>query len=167
MRMLVALFVLLASMIRSADAQTEPLVDHVYILVGAWHCHSNRGADWKLTFVQNVDGSMTATKGSYSNGYAQVTTTLSNRIFSDSYVYDPQQQVWTDTERADESYDNLFVGTARPWTGDQWHIVGRFTYGNGVTAIPERKTYTLMGPDLIRMQLARGTFFSESICNRF
>jgi hypothetical protein len=168
-RPLTASILFIAMTVAGVHAQPTPVADRAYMLIGTWHCHSGAGTDSKLTFVQNGDGSLTATNELYSGDYAAVITAGgATRTFTERYVFDSQRQLWTNTDAWNGLYEFGFVGTANPWTSDQWQITGRVhTSRSPGAGAPERKTYTYIGPNEFQRRITTvGPGLSDSVCKR-
>jgi hypothetical protein len=144
-----------------------PVTDHAFMLVGSWQCHSAEGTDSTWTVVKDGDASLTATNLMKSGGYQNIITDRGNpKVFSDRFIYDALHQEWRDRDVVSVTYNDVFEGTAQPWTGSRWQFAGRYTNGSGGAGIPEMKTYSIVGPDAVRIQIARGAYRSDSTCTR-
>jgi hypothetical protein len=134
-------------------------VDHAYDLTGAsWSCPVYGGITLVQRFERSNDGSAldATTTATFAHG--------PQRTLHDTYVFDAGTGRWV----ANLDGGKLRAG-AWPWFGPSWEFTG--SEFSGRRQIDVRITYTRLGPDTFRRELARSVGgawrpYAEETCRR-
>lgn len=110
----------------------SPATDRLAELLGSWTCRDGANAPSTLTFSRDRDAIVAVDR-----------RTLADRTFGETqrYRFDAFKETWQVEGRA-------FTGSAPPWTGSEWNVVGSTTYSNfggGSTQAPRTIRYVRVG----------------------
>jgi hypothetical protein len=160
-------------LLAAAPAQGSE-TDFVDRLVGTWSCETDAHTSATLTFVRNVDGSV-----SMKNVFKPVRGRSGE--FAEQYRFDPRSAEWTWVSTQPGLPGWQETATAWPWAGDKWIFQGRLrdvsTRPSGSIGPPRtttreiRMVYTDLGDAGFRREFEQnevGTWVtvSASTCKR-